>query len=179
MRWLVIRIWRTLASPPNHLISKKWFGLPSSGRTSMPGIPGQVIIHFTGFIPKQTKVWWYCDCMPSPSIFLDSTWVTGNTTAEIRNVSRPEHIIWVWLWTIRPGAAATQGRWRIVCSPTPNRCLWGQWNIPGGNCTDEDSLANIIRWQVLDGWRGLEMNHCRLGSSLAIRWSFCRYTSGV
>jgi len=48
--------------------------------------------------------------------------------------------------------------------------------VHGGNCIDKNSLANIIRWQVLDGWRSLETSDRSPGSSAGITRCTCRYT---
>jgi len=105
-------------------------------------------------------------------------------------VSPPQQIIWVWSCTIRPGTAATQVQWRPECSTTqglcrsersqkPNGYLWGSEKVHGNNCNHEDSLANIIRWQVVNGWRSVGTCHWRSGLSTGVSQCFCGYTIGL
>jgi hypothetical protein len=58
-----------------------------------PGGPGQVIKMFKGSIAKETELCRYCNCMPSPSKILKTTWVNGTTTAQMPKVSPPQQII--------------------------------------------------------------------------------------
>jgi len=106
-------------------------------------------------------------------------------------VNPPQDIIRVWPCTLRLGTgAAQQVEWRAECSPTqgqewsehsatPKAFLWGREKVHGSNRIHKESLANIIWWQVLDGWRGLETSYGSPKSSAGISRCSCGYTIGV
>jgi len=98
-----------------------------------------------------------------------------------------KEILLVWLFASCSGTAAIQIQWRPNCSttkgqcwseysPTPKGYILGSETVHGGNCIHEDSLANIIQWQVLDGWKSLETSHWSSGSSAGISRCSCRCT---
>ena len=122
------------------------------------------------------------------SKFPKSTCGNGTTTAQRPKFIPPQQIIQVWLCTIRPGTDAsqpvewrpeysrTQGQKWSERSPTPKEHFRGSEKVHGGNGIHEESLANNIRWQVLDGWRSLETSDWSPGSSAGISRCTCRNT---
>jgi len=50
-------------------------------------------MNYKGFIAKVTEPCRYCDCAPSSSNFLKTTWGNGTTTAQTPKVSPPQQII--------------------------------------------------------------------------------------
>jgi len=68
---------------------------------------------------------------------------------------------------------------QIRMFPNTKGHFWGSEKDQGGKSIHEDSFANIIQWQVLDGCRSLETCHSGSGLSVGIGRSSCRYTLGV
>jgi len=182
-----VKTWRV------HFIVQHWrtrFRSPTGGPASRPGTPGQVMTNYQGSTGRETDPCRDWHCTPSASKLPTSSCGNGTTTAQTPKVNPPQHIIQVWQCTIHPGAAATlvywrpessttQGQCRIERSPTPKGYLAGSKQVHGGNHIHEDSLANIIKRHVLDGWRGVETIHWSSGSSAGISRCFCRYAISV
>jgi len=132
----------------------------------------------------------YYQCTPSASKFLNLSGGNGTTTDQSPKVIPPEWIIWVWQFAICPAAAATQVYCRPECCTTKVQCrlelspkskgyIWGSEKVDGDHCIHKDSMANIIRWEVLYGWRSLDSSHWILGSSAGISRCSCSYTISV
>jgi len=183
------QLWQNWRPCRVHLVVRdrtKTFGSATGGPASRSGTPGWVVTKYKGSTTKDVAPWRYCYFTPSTSKIPKSRWGNGTTTAPMPKVNPSQQIIRVWPCNIHPGAATTQVYWRSECSTTDGQCksehserlkgyFWGSKRVHGGNCVHEHSLANIIWWKVLDGWRSLETRHWSSGSLAAISRCCCRY----
>jgi len=117
--------------------------------------------------------------MPSALKFPKSRWVNGTSFAQLPTVNRLQQMIGVWPCTIHPGAADAQGQWCSECAQTTKGYICGSKTIHEGNHIHEDSLANIIQLQALNGRRWLQTGHWTSGWSAGNSRCFCRYTINV
>jgi len=146
------------------------FGLPTGRPTSRSEAWGEVVMNEKGSTGKEMEPCQYCYFTRSTFKLLQSGWGNGTNTIQRPKVNRHQQIIRVWEFTIHPSFAATQSLAKttmfhipravpIRTFPNTKWLLWGSKKVDGGNCIPKDTLANIIRWQALDGWRGLESCH--------------------
>jgi len=85
---------------------RRWFGPPTGGPPSRPGLPAELIRNINGSTAKETVHCRYCYCMPSASKFPRSSCGNVTTTTQTPKVNPLLHVIWVWPYTIHPVAAA-------------------------------------------------------------------------
>jgi len=102
--------WKWWPCRVHHIVRdrRRQFGSQTGGPAFRPGTPGQVVQSNKGSTANKTEPCQYCYWMPSASKFPKSSWGNGTITAQTLKVNPPQQIIWLWLCTIHPGAAATQ-----------------------------------------------------------------------
>jgi len=151
----------------------------------MPGVLGQAVKNLKSSNAEVTELCWYCQFMPSTSKFPKFSSCHVTTSAQTQNVNPPQQSIRVW--PCNPTSApATEAYWRLECS-TPQ----GQWRserstklksyfwdsvmFHAGNHVHEESLANNIWQEVLDGWWSLQTSRWSSWWSVGHNGFSCMY----